>query len=108
MKHVTRFVTKILFTKNKAVCNSLSTDNQKGQVIIMEQLKTILEEIRPDLDFEKETSLIDGGILDSFDIISIVGELNTAFDIEINVEDLLPENFNSMTAMQELITKLQQ
>ena len=73
----------------------------------MEQLKTILEEIRPDLDFENETSLIDGGILDSFDIISIVGELNTAFDIEINVEDLLPENFNSMAAMQELITKLQ-
>ena len=76
------------------------------QEIDMEQLEQILQEIRPDLDFQKETKLIDNGILDSFDIISIVGELNTAFDIEINVEDLLPENFNSMDAMYELITKL--
>lgn len=73
----------------------------------MEQLQQILQEIRPDLDFSKEKSLIDGGILDSFDIISIVGELNSEFKIEINVEDLLPENFNSMEAMYELITKLQ-
>ena len=72
----------------------------------MEQLETILQEIRPDLDFNQEKQLIDDGILDSFDIISIVGELNNAFDIEINVEDLLPENFNSMEAMCELVTKL--
>lgn len=72
----------------------------------MEQLEKILQEIRPDIDFEQEKSLIDNGILDSFDIISIVGELNTEFDIEINVEDLLPENFNSMEAMYELIQKL--
>lgn len=72
----------------------------------MEQLEKILQEIRPDLDFNQEKQLIDDGILDSFDIISIVGELNSAFDIEINVEDLLPENFNSMEAMYELITKL--
>lgn len=73
----------------------------------MEQLKEILEEIRPDIDFETAKDLIDGGVLDSFDIISIVGELNTTFNIEINVEDLLPENFNSMSAMSELIKKLQ-
>lgn len=72
----------------------------------MEQLKTILEEIRPDIDFESVTDLIDGGILDSFDIISIVGELNMTYDIEINVEDLLPENFNSMNAIYELVQKL--
>jgi len=71
-----------------------------------EELIRVLEEIRPDLDFESETSLIDDGILDSFDIISIVGELNDTFDIEINVADLLPENFNSANAMLELITKL--
>lgn len=74
----------------------------------MEQLEQILQEIRPDLDFSKETSLIDDGVLDSFDIISIVGELNSEFEIEINVEDLLPENFNSMEAMYELITKLKE
>ena len=73
----------------------------------MDDLKSILEEIRPDIDFEKEKKLIDDGILDSFDIISIVGDLNMHYEIEINVEDLLPENFNSMEAIYELICKLQ-
>lgn len=77
-------------------------------VIGMEELKAILEEIRPDLDFTKEKKLIDDGILDSFDIISIVGELNLQYEIEINVEDLLPENFNSIEAMVELVKKLQE
>ena len=73
----------------------------------MDELMKILNEIRPDVDFEKETKLIDGGILDSFDIISIVGELNQTFDIEIEVDDLEAENFNSAQAMWELIQKLQ-
>ena len=73
----------------------------------MEELLEILGEIRPDLDFESEKKLIDDGILDSFDIIAIVGELNNAFEIEINVENLLPENFNSAEAMYELVCKLQ-
>ena len=72
-----------------------------------EQIIAVLKEIRPDVDFANEKSLIDGGVLDSFDIISIVSELNNEFDIEINVNDLLPENFNSVSAMQELIEKLQ-
>ncbi|MDY3251098.1 MAG: phosphopantetheine-binding protein [Candidatus Choladocola sp.] len=73
-----------------------------------EQLMAILEELRPDVDFTAETALIDDGVLDSFDIVSLVGELNDSFDVEINVEDLLPENFNSADAMLELITKLQE
>lgn len=73
----------------------------------MEQLLEILEGIRPDLDFELENSLVDDGILDSFDIITIVGEINEAFNIEIDVVDLLPENFNSAEAIYDLIKKLQ-
>ena len=72
----------------------------------MEQLIKIMSEIRPDLDFEKEAKLIDDDILDSFDIISIVSEVNEQFGIEINVNDLLPENFNSAAALYELITKM--
>ena len=72
-----------------------------------EKLMAILEDVRPDLDFEKETKLIDEGILDSFDIISIVEAVDSAFGIEINVEDLEPENFNSVADMMELIKKLQ-
>ena len=74
----------------------------------MDEVMEILEEARPDVDFTKETRLIDDEVLDSFDIISIVGELNDAFDIEINVNDLLPENFNSAEAIFELVEKLRQ
>ncbi len=74
-----------------------------------EKIMKILEEIRADVDFNRENQkLIDDEILDSFDIISIVGELNEAFDVEISVDELLPENFNSPDAMVELITKLQE
>ena len=72
----------------------------------MDRVKAILEGIRPDVEFDKETALIDDGILDSFDIIAIVTDLNDEFDIEINVNDLLPENFNSMEAIYDLVTKL--
>ena len=74
----------------------------------MEEILKILEGIRPDVDFVNEKKLIDEGILDSFDIIQVVQELNEAFEVEINVEDLEPENFNTIEAMQELIEKLQQ
>jgi len=73
----------------------------------MEELLAIMSDVRPDLDFETETRLIDDGILDSFDIISIVSEVNVQFGIEIDVNDLLPENFNSAGALYELIEKLQ-
>lgn len=72
----------------------------------MEKLLSILQEIRPDVDFVNEKKLIDDAILDSFDIISIVSELNEAYNIEIDVEDLEPDNFNTVEAMLELIEKL--
>jgi acyl carrier protein len=73
----------------------------------MEEILEILQEVRPDVDFLAEERLIDDDILDSFDIITIVGEFNEEFDIEIDVEDLEPENFNTVAAMKELIEKLQ-
>ena len=74
----------------------------------MKELLNLLSEIRPDVDFSKEKSLIDGEVLDSFDIIAIVSEVNVRFDVEINVNDLLPENFNSAEAMWTLIQRLQE
>ena len=72
-----------------------------------DELMEILTEIRPDVDFENETSLIDDGILESMDIVSLVGELDDAFDVTVGVENLLPENFNSVDAMVKLIERLQ-
>ena len=73
---------------------------------IKEKVIEILGDINPDIDYTAETSLIDGGLLDSFDIVSLVGELNHAFDISITVVDLVPENFNSADAMAELVERL--
>ncbi len=73
----------------------------------MEKLLEVLEEIRPDVDFANEKALIDDGVLDSFDIIQVVMTLNETFDIDINVEELEPENFNTVEAMMALIEKLQ-
>ena len=67
----------------------------------------ILQELRPDVDFENETQLITNGVLDSFDIVALVGELNDEFDIEIKPNNLVPENFNSAKAMMAMIEKLQ-
>lgn len=72
------------------------------------ELMEILEDTRPEIDFEKEKALIDDQLLDSFDIISIVSEINDTFDISINVNDLKPENFNSVDAILALIRKLQE
>ncbi len=72
-----------------------------------EKLLALLEDIRPDVEFEKEKKLIDDSILDSFDIISIAQEISETFDVEVNVEDLEPDNFNTIEAMMELIEKLQ-
>ena len=69
----------------------------------MEQLLKTLNETCPGIDFEKETALIDDGILESLDIVSIVGEIMDEFGVELNVDDLLPENFNSARAMMDLI-----
>jgi len=74
----------------------------------MEELMEILKGVKPDVDFDSEDKLIDNDILDSFDIISIVSEVNEEFDVDINVNDLLPENFNSAEAIFALITRLQE
>ena len=62
----------------------------------MEKLLEILKSIRPDVDFENETALIDDGILDSFDVVSIISELDNEFDVQVRITELDPENFNSV------------
>ncbi|SDA16702.1 acyl carrier protein [Ruminococcus sp. YE71] len=72
-----------------------------------EQLMEILGDLRPDVDFENEKQLITDGVLDSFDVVSMVGALNDEFDIEIGVADLVPDNFNSVDSIIALIERLQ-
>ncbi|MFQ9705173.1 MAG: phosphopantetheine-binding protein [Enterocloster clostridioformis] len=69
----------------------------------MDELLELLEDIKPTVDFRTCTGLIDDGYLDSFDILSIVSELNDAFGIEISPVDIIPENFNSAQALWDMV-----
>lgn len=73
----------------------------------MEELLKVLLDVRPDVDFKNEKRLIDEEVLDSFDIIAVVNGLNEAFEIEIDIDDLEPDNFNTIEAMYELVCRLQ-
>ena len=72
----------------------------------MNELIEILENLHPEVDFDTCTTLIDDKILDSFDIISVISEINEEFDVVIPAEEIIPENFNSAKALYELITRL--
>jgi acyl carrier protein len=74
----------------------------------MEKLMKILNELRLDIDFENEKELITGGVLDSFDVVALVEEINENFNVEITPEYLTPENFDSADAIFSLIQLLQE
>jgi len=74
----------------------------------MDKLMQILTELRPDVEFEGNMTLIDEGDLDSFDIVTLIGEICEAFDIEIGADEIVPENFNCVEAMMTMITRLQE
>lgn len=69
-------------------------------------LLEILSELHPDEDFESCDTLVDSKILDSFDIITLVSEINDEFEIIISADKIVPQNFNSVQALCELIQSL--
>ena len=72
----------------------------------MNDLLDILKGLHEDVDFENCTTLIDDGILDSFDIVSLIAEINEEFDVAIPADEITPENFNSAKALWALIARL--
>lgn len=74
----------------------------------MNTIQKILEEIHPGTDYENETALIDDGLLDSFNAVAILTELNTRFGIRISISDLEPGNFNSLQAIHALVERYRQ
>lgn len=69
----------------------------------MEKLLEILGKIKPDVDFKTTENLIEDGILDSFDIVTLVAQISDEFDVEISVKDIIPENFYSAETIYKLI-----
>ena len=71
----------------------------------MEEILDILNGLGLDVDFEHCTTLIDDGILESLDIVTVIAELSDAFDITIPAREIVPENFNSARALYALIKR---
>ena len=74
----------------------------------MDTLMNILREIDDSIDYEKEQALIDDRLLDSFGVITLVSELEDAFDIDIEASEMTPENFNSAGSIYKMIQRLQE
>lgn len=72
----------------------------------MEELIEILEDIQPGVDYYTCTTLIDDHILDSFGILSLVSEIEDAFDVEVSPAELVPDNFNSAERLMAMINRL--
>ena len=72
----------------------------------MNELISILTELHDDVDFATETGLIEKGILNSLDIVTLITEINDRLDVMIPAEEILPENFDSAEALWALISRL--
>lgn len=72
----------------------------------MDQILEILDGLGLGIDFKTCTTLIDDGILESLDIVSVIAELSDAFDITIPAREIVPENFNSAEAMLNMVNRL--
>lgn len=72
----------------------------------MEALIQILNDLHPDVDFTTSENLIDNKILDSFDIVTVIAEVDNEYDVAIPAEEITPENFNSAKSLYALIKLL--
>lgn len=71
-----------------------------------DQILAILTDLVDGVDFETCTTLIDDGELSSLDVIQLIGALNDEFDISVPATEIIPENFNSVAAMEAMVARL--
>lgn len=71
-----------------------------------DQILAILNDLVDGVDFETCTTLIDDGELSSLDVIQLIGALNDEFDISVPATEIIPENFNSVAAMEAMVARL--
>lgn len=70
-----------------------------------DKIIAILSELRPEFDFTEEKDFIEEGMLDSFDVVSLVSELEEAFGVLIDGTEILPENFSTVASIEALVNK---
>jgi acyl carrier protein len=70
------------------------------------KIVAILNDIRPEFDFNDPVdNFIEAGMLDSFDLVTLVTSLDEAFEISIDGTDILPENFSNISSISHLLNK---
>ena len=72
----------------------------------MKKLISILTALHPDIDFRASHKLVEEGILDSIDIVTLIGEIDEAYGVRVPIEDITPENFASIEAIYKMIEGL--
>ena len=72
----------------------------------MEKLYDLLSSCCPTVDFQNEKNLISDSLIDSIDLISIISDIEDEFNVNIDMENIVPENFNSVESMWRLINSL--
>ena len=72
----------------------------------MNDFIAMLKKIKPNVDFENEDALVDDGILESLDIITIIAEIADKYDVIIPSDEITSDNFNSTEALYELVEDL--
>ena len=77
-------------------------------MFIREKVINIFKKIKPNKNMENVADIVEGGYLDSFEIMSLIMALSETFDIEIGFKEIVPENFNTIDAMIAMVERLQQ
>lgn len=71
----------------------------------MDKIYEILANIRPEFDFKVSENYIEDGLLDSFDMVTLVSDLEAEFDVIIDGLDIIPENFVSVVTILDMVKK---
>ena len=71
-----------------------------------ESISNIMKEIKPTKDLEAIQNIVEGGYIDSFELMSLIASISEIFQIEISIDDIVPENFNSLDAISNMVDKL--
>ena len=75
------------------------------QIAMNQQIINILQEIRPEFNFTLDIDFIEEGMLDSFDVVSLVTTLDEKYGISVDGMDIIPENFATVDSIKNLLIK---
>lgn len=71
----------------------------------MSKVLDILAQIRPEFDFTQSQDFFEDGLLDSFDLVTLVSELDKTYGISIDGMEIVPENFHNLGAIEALLAR---